>query len=155
MLLQKSTVWRKLCNAIIRFYHNASEEGRWNVVTKKHCLAQNLTFEFSFPSLVKLASYRFLVCVFIFLKLLRAVKQTLHLVLPSLIFSGFINGAGLVGFIAWISATGAQMKAITNGNVQSSLRGSSGDVHREQFSELSLLDSDLLLCCAVDLTSET
>lgn len=75
--------------------------------------------------------------------------------LPSLIFSGFINGAGLVGFIAWISATGAQMKAITNGNVQSSLRGSSGDVHREQFSELSLLDSDLLLCYAADLTSET
>lgn len=64
------------------------------MVAKKHLsLAQNLTFEAGFPSSVKLASYGFLVCVFIFLKLLRTVKQTLHLVPSSLIFSGLINGA--------------------------------------------------------------
>lgn len=64
------------------------------MVAKKHLsLAQNLTFEAGFLSSVKLASYGFLICVFIFLKLLRTVKQTLHLVPSSLIFLGLINGA--------------------------------------------------------------
>lgn len=89
------------------------------MIAKRHLsLAQNLTFESGFPSSVKLASYRFLVCVFIFLKLLRTVKQTLHLVPSSLIFLGLINGRGLVGFITWISAMGALKKTITNSNIR-------------------------------------
>ena len=89
------------------------------MVTKKYLsLAQNLMLESGFPSSVKLASYGFLVCVFIFLKLLRTVKQTLRLVPSSLIFLGFISGAGLVGFITQISAMGALKKTVTNSNTR-------------------------------------
>lgn len=157
MLLQKSTVWGKLCNAIIRFYHNASKEERWNVVAKKHLsLAQNLTFESSFPSSVKLASYGFLVCVFIFLKLLRTVKQTLHLVPSSLIFSGLINGAA--GRIHYLDTCHGSSEEDNNQQqyqaYKCSLWGSSGDEQVIGHSHLlhSLWPTPLL-CCAVDLAS--
>jgi len=89
------------------------------VVAKKHLsLAQSLTFESHLPSPVKLASYEFLVCVVIFLKLLRTVKQTLHLVPSSLIFLGLINGVGLVAFITWVSAMRALKMMITGINTR-------------------------------------
>lgn len=71
-------------------------------------LAQNLTFESGVQSSVKLASYSFLVCVFIFLKLLRAAKQTFHLMASSLISLVFINGSGLAGCLAWLCAGGLE-----------------------------------------------
>lgn len=85
-------------------------------------LAQNLTFESGVQSSVKLASYSFLVCVFIFLKLLRAAKQTFHLMASSLISLVFINGSGLAGCLAWLCARGARGKAQAPGSARRSAR---------------------------------
>lgn len=89
------------------------------MVTKRHLsLAQNLAFESGFPSSEKPASYGSLIRIFIFLKLLRIVKQTLCLVPPSLIFLGLIDRARLVGSITHVSAVGALTKKITNSNTR-------------------------------------
>lgn len=85
-------------------------------------LAQNLTFESGVQSSVKLASYSFLVCVFIFLKLLRAAKQTFHLMASSLISLVFINGSGLAGCLAWLCARGARGKAQAPSSARRSAR---------------------------------